>query len=37
MLFNRRERESFQRGFYPKQGWTEREDVGFFTLDLDEG
>lgn len=37
MLFNRRERASFQRGFYPKHGWTEREDVGFFTLDLDEG
>lgn len=36
MLFNRRERESFQRGFYPKHGWTFREDVGFFTLGLDE-
>jgi GNAT superfamily N-acetyltransferase len=36
MLFNRRERESFRRGFYPKHGWTEREDVGFFSLDLDD-
>lgn len=36
MLFNRRERESFQRGFYPKHGWTERDDVGFFMLDLDD-
>lgn len=36
MLFNRRARESFQRGFYPKHGWTLREDVGFFMLDIDE-
>ena len=36
MLFNRRERESFQRGFYPKHGWTLREDVGFFMRDLDD-
>lgn len=36
MLFNRRERESYQRGFYPKHGWVERTDTAFFTLELAE-
>jgi len=29
-LFNRRERESYQRGFYPKHGWIERDDAALF-------
>jgi GNAT superfamily N-acetyltransferase len=29
-LFNRKERESYQRGFYPKQGWVERDDAALF-------
>jgi GNAT superfamily N-acetyltransferase len=29
-LFNRRERESYRRGFYPKHGWVEREDAALF-------
>lgn len=36
-LFNGRERESYQRGFYTKQGWVERDDVAFFMYYLDEG
>lgn len=36
MLFNRRERESYQRAFYPKHGWVEREDVAFFNRWLEE-
>lgn len=35
-LFNRRERESFQRGFYPKHGWVERDDAALFMYFLDE-
>ncbi|HEY1388246.1 MAG TPA: GNAT family N-acetyltransferase [Ktedonobacterales bacterium] len=35
-LFNRRERESFQRGFYPKHGWIERDDAALFMYYLDE-
>lgn len=35
-LFNRRERESFQRGFYPKHGWIERDDTALFMYYLDE-
>ncbi len=34
MLFNRKERSSYQRGFYPKHGFDERTDVAFFTRDL---
>ena len=36
MLFNGRSRESYARGFYPKHGWKERQDVAFFMLYLDE-
>ena len=35
-LFNRRERESFQRGFYPKHGWIECDDAALFMYYLDE-
>ncbi|MGE5333279.1 MAG: GNAT family N-acetyltransferase [Nitrososphaerota archaeon] len=35
-LFNRRERESYQRGFYPKHGWIERDDAALFMYYLDE-
>lgn len=31
MLFNRKERASYQRGFYPSHGFAERDDVAFFT------
>ena len=34
MLFNRRLRDSYQRRFYPKAGWYERDDVAFFMYDL---
>ena len=34
-LFNRRERESYQRGFYPKHGWIERDDTALFMYSLD--
>lgn len=34
MLFNRKVRDSYQRGFYQKRGWTEREDVAFFMKSL---
>ncbi len=33
-LLNMRERESYQRGFYKKQGWEEREDAANFILQL---
>jgi GNAT superfamily N-acetyltransferase len=36
-LFNRRERESYQRGFYTKHGWVERDDAALFMYYLDEG
>lgn len=32
MLFNLKIRESYQRGFYQKAGWHERDDIGYFTL-----
>ena len=32
----RRERESFQRGFYPKHGWIERDDTALFMYYLDK-
>jgi GNAT superfamily N-acetyltransferase len=35
-LFNRRERESYQRGFYPKHGWIERDDAALFMYYLDD-
>lgn len=35
-LFNRRERESYRRGFYPKHGWIERDDTALFIYDLEE-
>lgn len=35
-LFNRRERESYQRGFYPKHGWIERDDAALFMYYFDE-
>jgi GNAT superfamily N-acetyltransferase len=31
ILMNRRVRESYQRGFYGKQGWHELPDAAFFT------
>lgn len=37
MLFNRKGRDSYQRGFYQKHGWTEREDVAFMMKMLDAG
>lgn len=35
-LFNRRERESYRRGFYTKHGWVERDDAALFMYYLDE-
>lgn len=35
-LFNGRERESYQRGFYTKQGWIERDDAALFMYYLDD-
>lgn len=34
LLMNRRIRESYQRGFYAKQGWEELYDGAFFSLDI---
>lgn len=34
MLLNGRSRESYQRSFYTKNGWSEREDIANFTLKL---
>ena len=34
-LLNNRRRESYQRGFYDKQGWAERADMANFVLPLD--
>lgn len=34
MLLNIRDRESYQRGFYAKRGWSEREDAANFVLKL---
>jgi GNAT superfamily N-acetyltransferase len=36
MLFNRKERESYQRGFYQSHGWEERDDTALFNLWLIE-
>lgn len=36
MLINMRKRESYQRGFYAKQGWEERPDAANFILHLDK-
>ncbi len=33
-LINMRQRESYQRGFYKKHGWEEREDAANFILPL---
>lgn len=33
-LINLRDRESYQRGFYAKHGWQEREDAANFILDM---
>jgi hypothetical protein len=30
-------RESYQRHFYEKAGWYERDDIGFFMYDLPDG
>jgi GNAT superfamily N-acetyltransferase len=35
-LLNNRHRESYQRGFYRKQGWQEREALANFIYALDE-
>lgn len=35
-LFNHRERESYQRGFYTKYGWVERDDTALFMYYLDD-
>jgi GNAT superfamily N-acetyltransferase len=34
MLLNRRQRESYQRRFYPKQGWEERAEMANFVYRL---
>lgn len=34
MLVNSRERESYQRQFYQKQGWIERENIANFIYKL---
>jgi len=34
ILENRRSRESYLRGFYKKDGWTERADMASFVFDL---
>jgi len=34
MLLNRRQRESYQRQFYAKQGWAEREEMANFVYPL---
>ena len=34
MLVTSRNWESYQRGFYVKQGWREREEVANFICDL---
>ena len=35
-LFNRKERESYRRGFYPKQGWVERDAAALFMCYLQD-
>ncbi len=34
MLVNNRDRQSYQRGFYRKQGWQERDNMANFALPL---
>jgi GNAT superfamily N-acetyltransferase len=34
-LINIRDRESYRRGFYAKQGWQERTDAADFMMKLD--
>ncbi len=34
MLLNHRDRESYRRKFYSKKGWTEREEVANFVINL---
>ena len=36
MLFNRKERESYQRDFYQNHGWEERDDTALFNRWLTE-
>jgi GNAT superfamily N-acetyltransferase len=36
MLLNLRNRESYQRGFYKKQGWEERQEAVNFLLRIEE-
>jgi GNAT superfamily N-acetyltransferase len=36
MLLNRRQRESYRRQFYAKQGWEERKDMANFVYSLSE-
>lgn len=36
MLLNLRKRESYQRRFYPKQGWEERPEMANFILPLND-
>jgi GNAT superfamily N-acetyltransferase len=36
LLFNRKERESYQRGFYPAHNWEERDDTALFNRWLSE-
>jgi GNAT superfamily N-acetyltransferase len=34
LLMNRRDRESYKRGFYAKRGWKEMDNAAFFSLAL---
>jgi N-acetylglutamate synthase-like GNAT family acetyltransferase len=34
LLMNRRDRESYRRGFYAKRGWKELDNAAFFSLAL---
>ncbi len=34
LLMNRRDRESYRRGFYAKRGWKEMDNAAFFSLAL---
>jgi N-acetylglutamate synthase-like GNAT family acetyltransferase len=35
LLMNRRDRESYKRGFYAKRGWKEMDNAAFFSLALE--
>jgi hypothetical protein len=37
MLLNGRDSQSYQREFYKKRGWTERDRIANFILPLDDG